>query len=192
MNKYYNDYELLYLIERKSIIALNLLYEKYKVLIITKLKKYNFSIMFKEDIVQDCLTEMSISINRYDNRYNTLFYTYIDTIFDRKIVKSLVSYYKSKEVVDYFIEDSSRHFNDVVHEYERNISELHVKENVSLIIDMFNDFEKIIFQEIMIGSKSIKNIKEKYNVNEKKIYNTIQSIRKKFSTHYIKEKNGDL
>lgn len=183
----YNDYELLYLIKRKNEIALDIIYSKYKIYLYYKLKKYTFSREFIDDIVQDCLMEMTISLKRFDENRNILFFTFIDVIFERKINKSLIKYYKDKNIVEYCIEKETRSLKEELCWYELLESTNIVKTNLDILNDRLLDKEKSVLSNIMINNQSISNFAKQHNVSSKQVYNQIQSIRNKYVKYCVKK-----
>ncbi len=184
----YNDYELLYLSHRSNEKALEIIYEKYRLYLYYKLRKYNFSKEFIEDLVQDCLFELSRSINRFDENRNILFFTFVDTIFERKINKALIKYYKDKEIVTYCIEKETRNLSEEFCQY-KYLEQLQLSEkNFETLLSNLLIKEKKVLKEIMIGNSSIKDYVKKHNVTHKQVYNQIQSIRGKYLKHCEKIK----
>lgn len=73
----YNDYELLYLINEGSEIALNLLLEKYKIISYPEIKKVYFGSRENMlDIQQDCVLIIYNCIKRYNMDSPVSFYSY--------------------------------------------------------------------------------------------------------------------
>ncbi|MFI3329691.1 MAG: hypothetical protein R3Y05_04265 [bacterium] len=188
----YNDYELLYLMRRNNEKALEILFEKYRLYLYYKLKRFNFSRDFIEEMVQECLIEMSNSIKRYDENRNILFFTFVDTIFERKINKILIKYYRDKEIVTYCIDKENRKFNEGVCEYEHMEMLQRTKENFDKLIPKLLIKEQLVLKEVMINKKSISEYVKENGATHKQVYNQIQSIRNKYVKYCTKKNKSSL
>ncbi len=178
----YNDYELLYLINRRSDLALEILFEKYKLLILKKLRNYKLDILTKEDVVQDCMIEMNKSLNKYNESLNILFITYVDTIFQRKINRFMMKVYKEKKFFSYITYEDEQCMHESETFYNTYLEDMITKVQLEEIRMKLNKLEKDVLYEIMLEKKSINSFCIKHNMKQKKVYNVIQQIRKKCST----------
>lgn len=184
MSNKLNDFELIYLIKRKNEKAYEVLYERYRKYTFYKLKKYEFSEQHKEDIVQECMIEFNRVVLKFKEEYNILFSSFMDLVIERKIVKLMIKYYQNKNVVEYFIEEKNRELREDVISYDNNLEIYDIENKVKEFSLCLNDFERTVLKNVMIYKMSRKEFSSMYEVNEKKIYNTCQSIRKKFKKYY--------
>ena len=76
-----NDYELIYLVQEGSEIALDLLYHKYYIYINKMVGKYNIPKYKKEDLVQEGLDALFVSIKNFNpNKYDKTFFNYFKLV----------------------------------------------------------------------------------------------------------------
>lgn len=82
----YNDNELLYLINECSEEAYSILNQKYKPLILSKIKKYNLRKHEAEEYYSEALICFHKAIKTYDDKYFISFNRYFDMILSRKFI----------------------------------------------------------------------------------------------------------
>lgn len=98
-----NDYELFYLIEDSSIKdeVINIIYEKYKVLIYKFAKKFtklNSSIEL-DDLYQSGMIGLMYAINNYNPKRDVLFFTYASRCIKAQIIKYVISSNSKKQSI---------------------------------------------------------------------------------------------
>ncbi len=90
MYKDVNDYELLYLIRESNEEAYNNMYDKYNNIVKIEANKYYKKIPYMgisyEDIYQAGLYGLEMAIRYFDEKTNTLFYTFASTFIKREIL----------------------------------------------------------------------------------------------------------
>lgn len=170
----FNDYELLYLIYWHSEEALQILMDKYSILIKVKLNKFNISKKEFSDFEQELKMEVYKAIKRYDENYGKSFCRFIELVIERKILRliqnSRRSIYPSmvlEETVD------TRTKKTVL---EKMIYEERIKKIKQAELD---NIKKSILNEIIFDGESIKEYANKHNMSVKEIYNHIYSLRLK-------------
>lgn len=175
----YNDYELIYLIRNGNEIALDILLKKYNNLIYKKIidfKVYNCDF---DDFFQEGLMILNNAVSEFSEEYNKSFTRFFELLLIRRFIRLRGnSYYKNKY---YFLNES------LIDKLEGNISE---KRSIDYYINKEKNYlsklENIILQEYFLNSLSVKVISEKYNVDVKKIYNTISRVKNKLKKNNIK------
>ncbi len=176
-----NDYELIYLIRRNNPTAFELLLDKYKVLIVYKVRKYTNNKLMIEDLIQDCLLEVVTAVNKFDDNMNVMFSSYINVILDRKLRRIFNVYYRDITALKTLISQNARVMmneeNTVYNSIVDSIVDRELYDEFKLSL---NVLELLVFDKIMLQKSSIKNFSDYHNIDNKKIYNTIQSVKTKY------------
>ncbi len=98
-----NDFELIYYAKENNEDANDLLYEKYKPLIISMASK-----MFRyanrcgidiNDLIQEGMLGFSYAINSFNEEKNVTFYTYATTCVERKIISAITKANRQKNKI---------------------------------------------------------------------------------------------
>ncbi len=168
----YNDYELIYLIRSGSEIALNILLKKYDNLIYKKIIDFKvFSYDF-EDFFQEGLMILNNAIFEFNEIYNKSFTKFLELLLNRRFSRIRGnSFYKNK----FYILNDSLTNNLIGEVFEEFDYSYYAKYNNY----DFSNFEKIIFDEYFLKNKKIDAISNEYNIDKKKIYNSISRIKEK-------------
>ncbi|MGM9971478.1 MAG: sigma-70 family RNA polymerase sigma factor [Anaeroplasmataceae bacterium] len=166
----YNDYELIYMIKENDDTALNLMYEKYTPYIYKIIREMNIFPRFVDDFLQEGYICLYNAIKTYDMNYNKTFFKYFEIILKRRYYR-LYSVYKR---IDIPIEDLDLSLEENVKEYNYDIYRMY-DIGLSLIKD---DLEKNIYIGLYQEGLSYIEISQKYNIDIKKIYNTVQKFKK--------------
>ncbi len=122
----YNDYELLYLIEKGDEEAYRILRDKYRPICLYFCKEYykekESMVVSYEDYLSICDTALLKAVKSFDERQNVTFYTYflVCLITSLKLVKRKTRQKKNRLLLehspyDYEIED---YYQDTYHTYE--------------------------------------------------------------------------
>lgn len=171
MNKFYteNDNELLHLIKLDNEDALQTMFEKYDILIKTKIKKYNFPFSLYEDYLQEGRLMLLKAIETFDAKYEKTFNKYFDLIL-------------------------SNHFNNLYNKAKRYQNSMILVETTSVDIEikeeekeeieypdlgMLPQIEQVIFDYFYKGNYPIREICMKFKYEEKQVYNAIQRVKTK-------------
>ena len=191
-----NDYELLEYINSNNEEAHNLMFEKYKPLIISIAKKNKLSASKygyeMNDLIQEGMIGLSSAINTFDTNMNVKFYTLARVCIERKIMDLFKRASREKYRVlnesipivndEYDLEnmigdDESDPLNIIVNTDEEN-------NLFNKIYKSLTDTERQVF-ELRKKGFSNEEIANLLNKTRKQIDNTMQRIRKKYAT--IKE-----
>lgn len=190
----YNDYELVALAKEGNEDAINLIYQKYKPLIVNKSKDSivlaNHHGIEISDIMQEGFIGLDEAINDFSESDNTTFYTFAMLCIDRQIINYLRKNTKGKNrilndasPIDEYVEKNMRddfdtEFSFIYKETEENI----MKE----INSNLTEFEKDVFR-YKIDGYSFDEIANTLNRDVKSIYNTFHRIKIKIKRIIKKE-----
>jgi len=101
--KDYNDYELINYIRENSEEANEILFEKYKPMIVnlaTKMVNYSPNLGLEiNDLIQEGMLGLNTAINSFDENDETSFYTYAKTCIERKIISTMVGAKRQKHKI---------------------------------------------------------------------------------------------
>ena len=176
----FNDYELLYLYNRHSEEALDILLSKYERLIDIKLYAFKIAKYHYEDLKQECLLSLIIAINKFDDSYNKTFYRYAELIIERKIMNFLRQETRySRHVYLYENIEYRSETKDIVDEisYEKMIDSIR---NVQL-----SGIKESILNEIFFNGKTIEDFSVEHNIDKKEVYNHIYLLRSKLKKDFL-------
>ncbi len=193
----YNDYELLYMVNEMSEEALDILYEKYKPIIIKTANKY-FSTYRKYGLdINDFILEGYVALDKAIKKYETLlndnisFSSFLVLTLERQM-KDLVRKVKAQKNK---ILNDSIYYEDINEQNDLNYLDLKADDNsiepLNLIInneqqkEIINTFtnklkgiELKVFNLKKIGYTNIE-IANKLNINIKSVLNAVSRIKKK-------------
>lgn len=195
-----NDYELLEYISSNNEEANNLMYEKYKPLIITIAKryasvgkKYGFEI---NDLIQEGMLGLSKAIESFDSNMNIKFYTLARVCIERKIMNlfKIASRDKYKALNESIpIENDDYDLENIIGDLNSNPL------NIVLDIEDRNDILKTLSSNLSEYEKRVLDLKQDGFSNEeigyslgktkKQIDNTIQRIKNKYKKIQNKSKD---
>ncbi len=171
MKYYYNDYELLYLIKDNNERALDIMMEKYKPLIWRVILNLRIDPFFHDDYFQEGLICLYRSIYLFNDRYNKTFTRFFELVWQRRAFTLKNSDKLMYEYVDSYDSFAVNCFvlEEMVQEYK-----------ISLGYDKLNDIDKEIYSMYFGDNFSIDYIDKKLHIGKKKIYNSIEKIKKTF------------
>lgn len=189
-----NDYELLSYVSEDSEIANDIIYDKYKPLIVeisNKLFPYckNFGVEIN-DLIQEGMVGLSGAIKTFNESHDTTFYTYASKCINRKIISYIITLGRLKNKVlnssvflELYDEDQSNGFGKEIADNSYNPEKILISEEgkneILNIIDMYlTDFEKEVIN-LKINGFRYKEIADMLNKDVKYIDNTIQKIKNK-------------
>ena len=164
MKSKYNDNELLYLISENDEGAFEILCEKYKPLIINRLRKFKIKNNYFDDFYQECLMTLSNCALKYREDKNYTFNIYLDVSIQNCIRNTLrkekkyfydVSLYEVEEIDKIYLKEKS--FNQDVYDLNNKI------------YNIKNSFEK----EVMIlysQGETVKEISKNLKCTLQKVY----------------------
>ena len=101
--KDYNDFELISYIRESSEEANEIIFEKYKPLIVslaTKMVNYSPNLGLEiNDLIQEGMIGLSTAINAFNENDEASFYTYAKTCIERKIISTIVAAKRQKHKI---------------------------------------------------------------------------------------------
>ena len=182
----YNDYELISLAKEGNEDAINIIYQKYKPIIVSKSKEaivrashHGIEI---SDIMQEGYIGLDEAINDFSETDNTSFYTFAILCINRQIINYLRKTTGGKDkilneavAIDEYVEKSLKddfdaEFSLIFKEYEKKI--------IKQIEISLTDFEKEVFK-LRIDGYNFDEIANTLNKDIKSIYNTFHRIKAK-------------
>lgn len=101
--KDYNDFELISYIRENSEEANDILFQKYKPMIVTfatKMINYSPNLGLEiNDLIQEGMLGLNTAINAFDENDETSFYTYAKTCIERKIISTIIAAKRQKHKI---------------------------------------------------------------------------------------------
>lgn len=181
-----NDYELVFLAQEGNEDAINLIYQKYKPIIVKKSKN---AIVFAShhgieinDIMQEGFIGLDEAIRNFSQDTEATFYTFAMLCVDRQITNYLKKLTSGKDrilneaiTINESLEKTMRDDTDIEKYF---IGKDNNKEMATLIREKLTDFEKNSF-DLRIKGYSFEEIAKTLNKDIKAIYNTFFRIREK-------------
>lgn len=187
-----NDFELVDFVNDNNEQALDIVYKKYKPLIVkiaTKLVKYCPNTGTEiDDLIQEGMLGLSMAINGFNNVCDTTFFTYAYTCINNKMLSYIVSTRRLKHkalnnsiyinsfadegMIDTLLCDNSNNPEAMLID-EENETEL-----FSMLTDVLSDVEKKIVM-LKINGFSYDEISDMIDKPNKTIINMMVRIRKK-------------
>ena len=191
----YNDFELVSLIRENNEEAREILYNKYKPIIVKKstdqifkLSSYGIEI---SDLIQEGYIGLDNAINCFNEKENTSFYTFALLCIDRQIITYIKKNTNNKAMVlnDAINLDDGKEYlfrdNTDIEGSFINIED--AKEFINLICDSLSDIEKKVFS-LKLEGYDIGEIANLLNKDTKVIYNRLHRIKYKIKLIMNKDK----
>lgn len=182
----YNDYELVSLAKEGNEDAINIIYQKYKPIIVRKsqdaIVRANHHGIEISDIMQEGYIGLEEAINNFSEGDNASFYTFAVLCINRQIINYLRKTTGGKDrilneavAIDDAVEKSMKdefdtEFSFMNKEFEKKITE-EIKKNLT-------EFENDVFK-LKIDGYSFEEIANTLNKDIKSIYNTFHRIKLK-------------
>lgn len=191
----YNDFELVSLIRENNEEAREILYNKYKPIIVKKstdqiykLGSYGMEI---NDLIQEGYIGLDNAINCFNEKENTSFYTFALLCIDRQIITCIKKNTNNKAMVlndAINLDDGKEYlFRDNTDIEGSFINKEDAKEFINLICDSLSDIEKKVFS-LKLEGYDIGEIANLLNKDTKVIYNTLHRIKYKIKIIMNKDK----
>ena len=183
----YNDFELVALAQTKNEDAINLLYQKYKPLIVSKSKNYITMASHHgidiNDIMQEGFIGLEEAITNFSQDKEANFYTFAMLCIDRQIINYIRKMKKGNantlneavtidEGMEKMISDGTN-IEDMLIGRDSDIS------LTILVREQLTDFEKKVL-DLKLKDYTFEEIAKELNKDIKSIYNTFQRIKIKF------------
>ena len=194
MEEKYNDYELIYMAKEENEDAINILYQKYKPLILKLSQKYYQKILNSSlelsDLEQECYITLNESITQFNEKENTKFYTYAKRCIENRLVSIVRKETNEKHIhninsisLNNLIgEDNEQELieiidNNNIETPEENLIKIEEENNLfRKIINYLSDLEECVIT-LKIQNYNYKEIAAILDKDEKSIDNSIQRIR---------------
>lgn len=188
----YNDFELVSLAQEGNEDAINIIYQKYKPIIIKKSKN---AIMYAthhgieiNDIMQEGFIGLDEAIKRFSQEDTATFYTFALLCIDRKIVNYLRKMTQSKNRI---LNDAVA-IDDTVERVVRDnidielalISKNNREDLINKINECLTEFEREVFK-MKIKGYTFDEIANTLNKDVKSIYNTFHRIKMKIKKNQL-------
>lgn len=181
-----NDNELIYLIREDNEEAFDMLFNKYKPLMIKFSNKYKYKYEM-DDMLQECRLGFCKAIETYDETKSVLFSTYLY----RCIEKSVLTYLKqmncknNKPLIDYVNIDSLP--TKYIAYCKTPYDELEEKEYISFIRNFINglEFDEAIVFELKLNGYSYQVIGDILDMSKKKVDNILAKTRRNFKKYVL-------
>ena len=189
--KEYNDYELISLAHEQNEDAINIIYEKYKPIKVSKCNTYIKYIKGIElsDLIQECYIVLNAAINTFNQEKDNIFYTFINLCLDRYLISE---YKKSNNTKDKLLNESlsldsldneDKNLIKIIKDDKYNpelelIQELNFMELYNKIIDKLTYLEELVFI-LKVQNFNYKEIASILDKDSKSIDNAIQRIKTK-------------
>ena len=197
--KDYNDYELLSFINEADETANEILFEKYKPLIVntaTKMIRYCKGTSLEiNDLIQEGMLGLNIAINRFNNNKEASFYTYAKKCIETKMISMVVASRRLKHKIlndsislEYSNEDGQtiniEKFlsDDKSNPEEQILNDEQETELIDRINEILTDSEQQVFT-LKNNGFDYKEISEILDKDIKSIDNALQRIRYKIKNN---------
>lgn len=162
-----NDYELLYLIQCENEIAYNIMMNKYKPLIYSKMKQLN--VTEKDDFLQEGLIILDRAINIYSDKYNKTFTKFFEFLLNNRFLDLIKARREIREVE--FCED-------MYYKEDYELDEETYNYNIERFKNMLPENLHIIFDYYFVSNYSANFIANKIKEDVSDVYYKIQKIRR--------------
>ena len=189
----YNDYELLSYVSEKNEEASEVLFEKYRPLILATANRLfcyckNTGLELN-DLVQEGMLGLNLAMNSFDEEKDASFYTYAKTCIERKIITQVVASRRLKHKVlndSLSLENTDDNNSDYVYDITDNsynpeeilFNSENQKNLVTQVSKLLTDFEAQVF-ELKMNDFDYKEIAEILDKEIKSIDNALQRIKVK-------------
>lgn len=165
MYRYYNDYELIYMIQSLNCeIALNIMFKKYHSLIYKYIYLYGIKQTDFDDCYQESIILMYETIKVFDDKKGKTFTRFYELVLKRKIIR-----FKKQEPKYDLVEKVFSYTYDKSYEEEILMSELTL-------------LEKNVYEGYFVLNQRVNLIAKNNNLDSKQIYNAIFRIKEKYKS----------
>ena len=182
----YNDYELVFLAQEGNEDAINIIYKKYKPIIVKKSKLAIYSTKNSgseiNDVMQEAYLGLEEAIKNFSQNDEATFYTFANLCIDRKISNYIRKMANKKNILlneAIFIDENMENYLKDTTDIENNLIRKVMKEEIiNKIYDKFTTLEKDVYN-LLVDGYSLAEISNKIEKDIKSIYNTIDRIKQK-------------
>ena len=180
----HNDYELVYLAQEGNEEAINLIYQKYKPIIVKKSKN---AIIYAthhgieiNDIMQECYIALDEAIRDFSQDNEASFYTFAMLCIDRQIVTYLRRITGGRDKILNEAVTIDNNLERVLGDDTNLESSIIINEQLDLLVNevrpLLTNFEKEVF-DMIINNISFEEIAIALHKDIKAIYNAFQRIK---------------
>ena len=182
----YNDYELVFLAQEENEDAINIIYKKYKPIIVKKSKLAIYSTKNSgseiNDVMQEAYLGLEEAIKNFSQNDEATFYTFANLCIDRKISNYIRKMANKKNILlneAIFIDENMENYLKDTTDIENNLIRKVMKEEIiNKIYDKFTTLEKDVYN-LLVDGYSLAEISSKLDKDIKSIYNTFHRIKQK-------------
>lgn len=179
----YNDYELLYLVRENIDEAREILLWKYSFLIKSRIYKYNVPSNYWDDFYQEGLIMLYKAIRIFDDNSKMSFTNFFELLLKRRILTLL------RKIKNDLLCEKTDNFDDIMYIQEEKELGYYVDEGV----EELSEFEKHVFNKIILSGYKIEQLSKELGVSSKSISNAKQRVLKKIKNKYYRyEKNNNM
>lgn len=168
----YNDNELLYLISENDENAFEILCDKYRPLIISRLRSFKIQEKNFTDFYQECLMVLYQCSENYREDKNFTFNVYLDMSIQNKIRNLL------RKDKNYFYNVSLLDVDTIDKITFKEPSYIELGENIEVIKKINNSLDKSVM-ELYLKGHNIKEISDELKCSSSKLYYILSKYRKK-------------
>lgn len=193
--KDYNDYELVSYVKENNEEANNIIFEKYRPLIIkaaTKMINYSSNSGLEiNDLIQEGMLGLNTAINSFDQDEEASFYTYAKMCIERKMISTVIGARRQKHKIlneslsleIYTDNDEVTFIDKLVADNSYNPENMIVESEtegilVKKILDVLTPFEQQVF-DLKISGFKYKEIADILDKDAKSIDNALNRIKTK-------------
>ncbi len=174
------DNELLHLYQNdKNNSALSILFERYKPLIIARIKAFNIPALDFDDVMQECMVVLFTAINSYNNQIAS-FNTYVSVCINRALISM---YRQNKNDIEVFQFDFNEDEKFLI---DAETPQIIIENNfdfLTLVDAVKSSLSKLEFSVLRCLFNGLKysEIAKTLSVTTKTVDNAVQRIRNKFN-----------
>ena len=170
----YNDFELLYMIRENSSEALEIMFEKYKPLIYSRIKGFNIKKSYVDDFYQEGLIALNDAIEKFDPNKNIVFTSFFDIVLQRRLMSAL------RRNKNYFETNYICENVDIIEAYGSHKQQIN-NEKIEELEYSLSTFELKVFELKYKKELKTNEIANILGVEKNKIYNACDRIKLKAS-----------
>lgn len=181
----YNDYEILYMIKEGVPEAVEILVNKYKPLVYTRIKKFRIVPSQIDDYYQESLIVLNKAVNCYDQNSKMSFTNFYDLLLQRRFIDLLRLNRKYHENNILFEDiDIALTYTTNKEEKEKELNNEILKEEM---IKNLSNLEYKIFELKYFQNLKAKEIALKLNISIKQVYAAGDRIKQKYRKKNLKK-----
>lgn len=173
----HNDYEIINLAREGNDEATTLLFEKYTPLIYKKIDLFHLN-YDREDMYQEGLMVLHKTLLKYEPSFNKTFTRFFEMNLERRLISIINKKARRYEIfnsnINYIYETSNDKGENSVY------YDLYLKEMKKILTKT----ENLVYTLRELENYSIDYIKNKYQLDEKVIYNSLYRAKAKIKAHF--------